>query len=84
MKIKVITESIIIPKGSDIDGMELKDGATAGDVVKIMEQEGLTGTLTAQEVLDTHMLICNSRHIKAEQTLCEGDTLIIMKTLIGG
>ncbi len=83
MIIKIITESIIIPKSEDYT-LELKSGALASDAIKKMEEEGLTGSLTAEEVLNTHMLIRNSKHIKPEDELNDGDNLIIIKTLLGG
>ena len=84
MIVKILTESIVIPKTSEDRELVLLPGASAADAVKILEEEGLTGSLTAEQVLETHMLIRNSRHIKPEDELHDGDTLIIIKTLLGG
>ena len=84
MNVKIITESIIIPKASEDRELVLLPGSSAASAVKILEEEGLTGSLTAEQVLDTHMLIRNSKHIKPEDELFDGDTLIIIKTLLGG
>ena len=84
MRIKISVESIIIPKSGRDHELEVGADASAADVVKKMEEEGLTGSLTAAEVLQTHMLICNSKHIGPEAELKDGDTLMIIKTLLGG
>ena len=84
MKVKIIVESIIIPKSLKDNELTLGPGATAADAVRKMEEESLTGSLTAKEVLQTHMLLCNSKHISPETELKDGDTLMIIKTLLGG
>lgn len=84
MTIKIIVESIIIPKTDKDHDLVLKPDALAADAIKKMEEEGLTGNLTAGEVLQTHMLLCNSKHIGPEAELKDGDTLMIIKTLLGG
>ncbi|WP_287713370.1 MoaD/ThiS family protein [Blautia sp.] len=84
MTITIIMESIIIPRTTGDCRLELEQGAAASDAVEKLEEKGLTGELTAREVLDTHMLICNSKHIKPDDELKDGDRLIIMKTLLGG
>lgn len=84
MIVKVMVESIIIPKSGQDYNLELDPGATAGDAVKRLEEEKLTGSLTAEQVLGTHILICNSKHIKPDTELNDGDTLMIIKTLLGG
>lgn len=84
MQVKTMVESIIIPKSDKNYTIELEQDASAEDAVRKMQEEGLTGNLTAEEVLRTHILICNSKHIKAEDKLQDGDTLMIIKTLLGG
>lgn len=84
MTIKIIVESIIIPKSHKDHELVLEAGASAADAIKRMEEEGLTGSLSAGEVLRTHMLICNSKHIEPKTALKDGDTLMIIKTLLGG
>lgn len=83
MTVKILTESIIIPRTKDFY-LELESGASAADAVLKMENQGRTGNLTAKEVLDTHILIRNSKHIKPEELLEDGDSLMIIKTLLGG
>lgn len=84
MTIHMLIESIIIPKSDKDQSLELGNNATAADAVKKMEEEGMTGSLSANEVLGTHMLICNSKHITPETQLNDGDTLMVIKTLLGG
>lgn len=84
MTIHMLIESIIIPKSDKDQSLVLGESATAADAIEKMEQEGMTGSLSADEVLGTHMLICNSRHITPETKLNDGDTLMVIKTLLGG
>lgn len=84
MIIHLLVESIIIPKSDKEHSLILEQGATAEDAVKKMEEEGLTGSLTAEKLLATHMLICNSEHIRPDTKLKDGDTLMVIKTLLGG
>lgn len=82
MQIELIVESMLLPRLPDGQRLELPDGAT--DAVAAMEQQGLTGSRTAAEVLSSHMLLCNSRHCQGGAVLHDGDRLILMKTLLGG
>lgn len=84
MKIKIIIESIIIPRPDKDYDLVVESGASASDAIEKLEAEGRTGSLTAKEVLDTHILIRNSKHIKPEDELQDGDILMIIKTLLGG
>ena len=84
MQIELIVESMLLPRLPDGQRLELPDGASAADAVAAMEQQGLTGSRTAAEVLSSHMLLCNSRHCQGDAVLHDGDRLILMKTLLGG
>ena len=84
MKISILMESIAIPKFPKNYVLEIEDGATAGEVVKKLESEKLTGTYSTKKLLSSHALICNSAHINAGTVLKDGDCLMIIKSLIGG
>lgn len=84
MTVHILVESIIIPKSDKDHSLILEQGATAEDAVRKMEEKGLTGNLTAEKLLATHILICNSEHIRPDTKLKDGDTLMIIKTLLGG
>lgn len=84
MNIAVMVESIIIPNKGGEYKMQMPVGSTVGDIVKKLEEDGKTGNLKAEEVFNSHMFICNSRHVKIEEELHEGDRLMIIKTLLGG
>ncbi len=84
MKVTVLIESIIIPRKEGRLQVNLPPDASAADLVGKLAEEGLTGTLTAEDVLRTHTMIRSSAHITPETVLKDGDTILLIKTLLGG